>query len=395
MAEEPMELDDDDGSHATTPNPDYESLGASPLGGPLGMRPSSCDLSGKIAVGGEHVGATPAEGVHGNANREGANEASVGMFEQPQPVAPQTPMRPCNVRKAARKASDYDTLDRVPPASAGNIHDIFAEYDRTARSNRTREDSKGRQRRPSSSCLGQARSGRSIAPVDATGTMGTGAARGHRRQYGHQVNPPRSSPLVEVALESIHSGHRIDSTTQSATELYSEDLNSEHGHCEELDDELDLGQEPFTSSQDSSNIQRRQSSFWTGSQGEFNVSMSNHPQEIHLTFCISKDIAHGIATRRYHNNDTDVVSPPPEEERNPFALFSIDATQRDVGPLGQRSLWPRKRSMKSEGSITYLGDIATPALTPSSQATRSRANHGNHTGDTPPTRKSYIQRHSF
>ena len=390
-----MELDDDDGLHATTSNPDYESLGASPLGGPLDMRPSSCDLSGKIAMSGEHIGATPAEEVHSNANHEGINKASVGMFKQLQPVAPQTPMWSCNVWKAARKVSNYNILNQVPPASAGNIHDIFAEYDRTACSNRTREDSKSRQQRPSSSCLGQAHSSRSITPVNATGTMGTGAAHGHHRQYGHQVNPPWSSPLVEVALEFIHSGHHIDSTTQSATKLYSKDLNSKHGHCEELDDELDLGQEPFTSSQDSSNIQRRQSSFWTGSQGEFNVSMSNHPQEIHLTFCISKDIAHGIATRRYHNNDTDVVSSSPEEEHNPFTLFSINATQCDVGSLGQWSLWPRKCSMKSEESITYLGDIVTPALTPSSQATCSRANHGNHTGDTPPTCKSYIQCHSF
>ncbi len=123
--------------------------------------------------------------------------------------------------------------------------------------------------------------------------------------------------------------------------------------------------------------------------------MSNHPWEIFLTFEFSADIAHGIATRRDRNNDTDLVSPLLEELQNQSASFSGNATLPDVGPSQQRSLRPRKRFSEAERSIAYLGGTGPPALTPSSQASSSRENHSSHTGDTPPTRKRYLHCHSL
>jgi len=218
---------------------------------------------------------------------------------QPRPVAHQRPKRPFPVSKPATKASDYNTSEQVPPASAGNIYDIFAEYDRFFRRDKTRQASRGRQQRPSSSCLSQSRSGRSITSVDTTmlspskagepSTTRNDAACSRHRQYGRQVTPPRSSFLLEVAAEAVHNRGLIDSSARSSTELHSEELYPERDdHCEGPDNELDSGQAPSTSFRGSSalhhsplsvkdslgngNIGRGQSSVWTGSQGEFNVS---------------------------------------------------------------------------------------------------------------------------
>lgn len=94
-------------------------------------------------------------------------------------------------------------------------------------------------------------------------------------------------------MKSVHNEDLIDSSAQSLIKLHSKNLYFKHNHCEELNNKLDLRQELFTSSQcfsmlyyfllsvesslKTGNIKKKQLSFQTGSQGEFNISMPNHP----------------------------------------------------------------------------------------------------------------------
>lgn len=191
---------------------------------------------------------------------------------QPRPVPHHSTSRPLPVSKPAAHASNYNTLEQVPPASAGNIYDIFAEYDSFSRKTQTRQASRGRQQRSSSSCLSQSRLGRSIASVD--GTMLSPSKAGEPSTTRNDVSCRR---------------HRQHGLQVSSTELHSEELYPEpDDHCERPDNGLGSGRAPSTSSRGSSalhpsppsvkdslengNIERRQSSVWTGSKGGFNVS---------------------------------------------------------------------------------------------------------------------------
>lgn len=213
--------------HATTPDSDYGSLGRTLSGSSLGTAASSCDPSGEITLGGQHIDAAPADGVLTNVNCKGVLQGRISMITraQPRPVVHHSASRPLPVSKPATHASDYNTLEQVPPASADNIYDIFAEYDRFSRKNQTRQASRGRQQRPSSSCLSQSRSGRFIASVD--GTM---------------LSPSKAGEPSTTRNDFSCRRHRQHGLQVSFTELHSEELYPEpDDHCERPDTGLGSG----------------------------------------------------------------------------------------------------------------------------------------------------------
>ena len=222
------------------------------MGGRLDTRPSSCDLAGETTAGGQHVDAALAGGIHGNSDLKGVSQESIDRSEQPRPAAHRGPVRPSPYGEAATRASIYKDSDRVPPASAGNIYDVFAEFDRISRRDRIGPGSQGRQQRSSSS----------------------------------RPNPPSSGcSIAEVAVEAVRNRDIMDSSARSCTEPTSEDLCLKHDNSEGPDDGIVLGREPSAASRGSSashdsplsvegsvgpaDIGRRQESFRSGTQGEF------------------------------------------------------------------------------------------------------------------------------
>jgi len=196
----PIELDHD-GPDDTTSSSDHRSLDSTSVGGRPGVCPSFDDLSSENAVSYRHIDSAPTEDIRDdrkadNLNHRSINEGSVDNGQQSQPAAHQRSDWSAPDGRIVMGASECNSSGRVPPASAGNVYDVFAEFERTLGRDRPRHKHQRWQHWLSSSDLcdsalehpvasiGAAKtpystaSGPSIAEDDATSN--------HSRHYGHR-----------------------------------------------------------------------------------------------------------------------------------------------------------------------------------------------------------------
>ena len=236
---------------------------------------SFCDLRSESPV--SFDSAQPGDrfgGCH-NVDTSGADivEEGVEHGERQRPMAHRTPNRPSRRGGTVTRASNSSASPRLPAASAGNIFDIFAEYDRMSGSDRRGQQSRKRQR-PSCQGLSDTASERSIArPSDRQGAWWDEdehrgpktpklspspvanftrlpcrqdpepATPGHNPQFSQQrieapqrldaVTPPQSCSLRNIDPEDVHRQYLTDFAYISLTPI---DIQ------EEPDDQLRRGQ---------------------------------------------------------------------------------------------------------------------------------------------------------
>jgi len=175
----PIELDHD-GPDDTTSSLDRRSLDSTSVGGQPGVCPFFGDLSSEIAVGYRHIDSASTEGVSDNQKADNldyrsVNEESVDNGQRPQPAAHQRSDWSAPDGQIATGASECNSSGWVPPASAGNVYDVFAEFERNVDyDNREGLDNKlGTGQTPSSPS--QAASTLRHSPLFVSGSARTGS----------------------------------------------------------------------------------------------------------------------------------------------------------------------------------------------------------------------------
>jgi len=195
----PIELDHD-GLDDTTSSSDHRSLNSTSVGGQPGVCPSVGDLSSEIAVSYRRIDSAPTEDVSDdrkadNLNHRSVNEGSVDDGQRRQPAAHQRSNWSAPDGQIAMGASECNSSGRVPPASAGNVYDVFAEFERPLGRDWPRHKHQRWQHRLSSSDLSDSALEHPVASIGAAETPYSTASGpsiteddatpNHSRHYGH------------------------------------------------------------------------------------------------------------------------------------------------------------------------------------------------------------------
>lgn len=131
--------------------------------------PSVCDLSSKIDIDSAPTGGVSDDQKVDDADHYSVNEEGVYDSQRPRPAAHRRSNWSAPDGQTVTEASDCNSSGRVPPASAGKIYDVFAEYERTLGRHRARRNHQ-RQKRSSSSDCSNSASAHSTASISATMT---------------------------------------------------------------------------------------------------------------------------------------------------------------------------------------------------------------------------------
>ena len=317
----PIELDHD-GPDDTTSSSDHRSLDSTSVGGRPGVCPSFDDLSSENAVSYRHIDSAATEDVSNdqkadNLNHRSVNEGSVDDGQRPQPAAHQRSNWSASDGQIATGASECNSSGRVPPASAGNVYDVFAEFERTLGRDRPRHQRW--QHRLSSSDLSDSALEHPVASIGAAETpysTGSGpsiteddATPNHSRHYGHRnfnrdndedsgaeppkalvppnkglrgilhlapviqppnapptydcneasrqlarVTPLMSSSLLAVAAEAVRNNDLLDPPAGRPTGTDGQELYVDYDNREGLDNKLGTGQTPSSPFQAASTL---------------------------------------------------------------------------------------------------------------------------------------------
>jgi len=170
------------------------------VGGQPGVCPSVGDLSSEIAVSYRRIDSAPTEDVSDdrkadNLNHRSVNEGSVDDGQRRQPAAHQRSNWSAPDGQIAMGASECNSSGRVPPASAGNVYDVFAEFERPLGRDWPRHKHQRWQHRLPSSDLSDSAWEHPVASIGAAETpynTASGpsiteddATPNHSRHYGH------------------------------------------------------------------------------------------------------------------------------------------------------------------------------------------------------------------
>ncbi len=198
-AENPIELDYDSLDDMMSSS-NHRSLDSTSMSGQPDICPSSGDLSSEIAVSHRHINSALTGGISDDRkadslNHRSVNKGGVDDGRRPQPAAHEKSDWFAPQSQIATRASECNNSGWMPPASAGNVYDVFAEFERNLGRDRPGHKNQRWQHRLSSSDLSDSTLEHPAISIGAAETPYSStsepsiteddATLNHSRHYGH------------------------------------------------------------------------------------------------------------------------------------------------------------------------------------------------------------------